>query len=197
MKYNPDIHHRHSIRLKNYDYSSNGLYYITICTQNRAMLFGEIVGQDVGADSISALDTQNSLDSQFAQMHLNDAGEMVENLYRETIRQFKNVIDAKHVIMPNHFHGIIAMDRSKPRTSTTRADMESAPTLSAIIQAFKRYTTIKYVDGVKDGRFTPFNKRIWQRNYYERIIRDETEYLRIWQYIDENPARWEEDKCFG
>ena len=168
MKYNPDIHHRRSIRLKNYDYSSNGIYFITICTQDRAMLFGEIVG----ADSISAL------------MVLNDAGKMIDALYQETMQQFHGVVSAKHIVMPNHIHGIIAIDR---------ADMESAPTLSAIIQSFKRNTTIKYINAVKEGLFPPFNKRVWQRNYFERIIRNEPEHQAKWQYIDENPATWADD----
>ena len=90
--------------------------------------------------------------------------------------------------MPNHFHGIIALER---------ADMESAPTLPMIIQSFKRNTTIEYIRGVKSGLYPPFNKRIWQRNYYERVIRDEDEYLQVWQYIEENPARWTEDEYYG
>jgi REP element-mobilizing transposase RayT len=148
------------------------MYFVTICTQERAALFGDIVG----ADSISA------------RMVLNDAGKMVDDLYQDSISQFSGVASAKHIIMPNHFHGIIAIDR---------ADMESAPTesLSVIIQTFKRNTTIKYINGVKKGQFRPFNKRVWQRNYHDHIIRSESEYLRIWQYIDENPQRWSED-CY-
>ena len=161
MKFNPDIHHRRSIRLGDYDYSSNGMYFVTICTQDRAMLFGEIVG----ADSISA------------QMVLNDAGKMIESLYQDAIHQFYGVASVKHIVMPNHFHGIIAIDRAD--VAIDRADMESAPTLSGVIQSFKRNTTIKYIHAVKEEKFPPFSKRIWQRNYFERIIRDEAEYQRI------------------
>jgi len=171
MKFNPDIHHRRSIRLKKYDYSANGTYFVTICTQDSAMLFGQVVG----ADSISA------------QVVLNNAGKMVETLYQETIHQFSGVTSVKHIVMPNHFHGVVVIGR---------ADMESAPTLPAIIQAFKRNTTIKYINGVKSGIFPPFNKRVWQRNYFERIIRDEDEYKRVCQYIDDNPANWENDKYY-
>ena len=178
MKYDPDIHHRKSIRLKGYDYSSDGMYFVTICTQDRSMLFGEVVG----ADSISA------------RLVLNDAGKMMETLYQDTMHQFHDVSSVKHIIMPNHFHGIIAIARTDD--AIVRADIESAPTtLPAVIQSFKRNTTIKYINAVKEGRLSPFNKRIWQRNYFERIIRDEDEYLRIWQYIDENPVRWKED-CY-
>lgn len=169
MKYNPDIHHRRSIRLKNYDYSSIGMYFVTICTQDSAMLFGEVVG----ADSISA------------QVVLSDAGEMINALYQETICQFHHVASVKHIVMQNHFHGIIVIDR---------ADMESAPTLSTVIQSFKRHTTIKYINAVKEGRVPPFNRRIWQRNYFERIIRSEDEYQAMRRYIDENPMRWKENE---
>jgi len=122
-----------------------------------------------------------------ARVELNDAGKMIENLYHETIKEYQNVTADKYIIMPNHFHGIIAI---------SRADMESAPTLSAIIQSFKRNTTIKYIEGVKAEKYPPFNKKIWQRNYYDRIIRSEDEYCRIWQYIDENPLKWSEDEYF-
>jgi len=172
MKYNPEIHHRRSIRLKGYDYSSSGSYYITICTQDRENLFGDVVG----ADSISAL------------MELNHAGKMIETIYNETIDSYKNITSDIYIIMPNHLHCII---------SISRADIESAPTIGDVMQSFKRNTTIKYINGVKSGIYPPFNKRIWQRDYYEHIIRDEEEYNQKWRYIDENPARWREDEFYN
>ncbi|MCL2397934.1 MAG: hypothetical protein FWC93_07720 [Defluviitaleaceae bacterium] len=161
---------RKAARLEVYDYSSAGAYFITICTQDKAMLFGNIVG----ADSISA------------RMVLNDAGKMIDAVYRETINQFHNATSTTHIVMPNHFHAIIIIDR---------ADIETAPTLSDVTQSFKRNTTIKYIQAVKAGLHPPFNKRIWQRGYHDQIIRNEADYLRIWQYIDENPMRWAED-CY-
>jgi REP element-mobilizing transposase RayT len=71
--------------------------------------------------------------------------------------------------------------------------MESAPTLGTVIQAIKRNTTIKYINAVKNGEVKPFNGKLWQRNYYEHIIRDENEYAKIWKYIDDNPLNWESD----
>jgi len=162
---------RKNIRLKDYNYSNAGMYYVTICTQDKEPLFGDVVG----ADSISA------------RVILNDAGKMIDYLYQETMQQFQNVTSAAYIVMPNHFHGIIAIER---------ADMESAPTLPIIIQSFKRNTTIEYIKGVKSGIYPPFNKRIWQRNYFERVIRDEAEYQRICRYIDENPDRWAEDEYY-
>ena len=87
MKYDPDIHHRKSIRLSDYNYSSNGMYFITICTQERAALFGEVT---VGAGLVSA------------QLVLNNAGEMIERICIETFNNFENAANDKYIVMPNH-----------------------------------------------------------------------------------------------
>ena len=142
---------RKSPRLPGYDYSTNGAYFITICTKEKKPIFGP-----VGADSISA--------------------RMVARTFLDTI----------YTVMPNHFHAIIVIER---------ADMESAPTISQIIQSFKRYSTVEYVKLVKDGTVPPFDEKIWQRSFYDHVIRDEKGYLKIWNYIEGNPSRWEED-CF-
>lgn len=174
MKYNPDIHHRRSIRLKGFDYSSNGAYFITVCTQDRANLFGKVV---VGADLVSA------------QVQLNNAGQMVEDVLINTICSFNGIDLVNHTIMPNHIHFIAIL---------SRADTRSAPTgtISDVVRILKSETTVKYINGVKSGLYSPFNKRIWQRNYHDRIIRDEREYLRICRYIEENPANWIKDEYF-
>jgi REP element-mobilizing transposase RayT len=113
-------------------------------------------------------------------MELNHAGKMIETIYNETINSYKNVTSDICVIMPNHLHCILFI---------SRADIESAPTIGDIMQSFKRNTTIKYINGVKSGIYPPFNKRIWQRDYFEHIIRDKNDYEQRWQYIDENPAK--------
>lgn len=174
VKYNPDIHHRRSIRLKAFDYSQNGAYFITVCTQDRANLFGEVV---VGADLVSA------------HMQLSNAGKMVEDVLIKTIGSF-DVLDLnKYIIMPNHIHCVIFIYGADTRSAPTR-------TVSETIQAFKSITTVEYINGVKSGLYPPFNRRIWQRNYYDRIIRDEDEYRRVCLYIDENPAEWTKDEYF-
>ena len=164
--------HRKQIRLKGYDYSAGGYYFITICTQNRKNILSNVVG----ADSISA------------RIRLNKAGKMINNIYLDLENQFKYIKLHDYVIMPNHIHGIIEI--------CERADMESAPTVNEIIQTFKRYTTIEYIKGVKKGIYQSFYKRIWQRNYYEHVIRNEKEYYKIVEYIQNNPLKWEEDKYF-
>jgi REP element-mobilizing transposase RayT len=75
--------------------------------------------------------------------------------------------------------------------------MESAPTLSQVIQAFKRYTTIQYVKLVKEGRAPSFDQRVWQRSFYDHVLRSEADYQRVWRYIDENPAKWAEDEYYS
>ena len=152
---------RKSTRLKNFDYSTTGAYFVTICTKDRKMLFAP-----VGADSISA--------------------RMIERTFLETIGQYDGVDSPIYVVMPNHFHAIITI---------SRADMESAPTLSEIIQSFKRYSTVEYTKIVKDGKLPPFDKQIWQRSFHDHVIRDKNDYNKIAKYIHENPAVWQYD-CF-
>ena len=170
-----NVYHRRSLRLKNYDYSKTGYYFITICTQNREHLCGEIV------DGVMAL---------------NVAGEMIHSLWFDIMNDFPNIALHEFVIMPNHIHGIIEIvdtvgadsisalyHDEKTNMDSQRAEMDSAPTISTMIQSFKRHTTLQYIKMVKNGTLPPFNKRIWQRNYYEHIIRDDEDYNHIATYI--------------
>lgn len=161
MKYNPNIHHRRSIRLKGYDYSKEGMYFITICTQNRENLFGEIIDN---------------------KMVLNTAGDMIEKIFITLSDEFPQIMLNQYVIMPNHFHAIISINDKK--------------TVGNIVQSFKRQTTIKYINMVKQNLLPPFDKRIWQRNYHEHIIRNNDEYHRIAEYIQNNPTLWKND-CYN
>jgi len=172
MKYNPLIHHRHSIRLKEYDYSSNGAYDVTICTQNREHIWGEIVGATLRGRP-------------------NNPHTIIDKWISETENKFGDIKIDKYVIMPNHIHMIIFLLGEKGESG----DHAGSP-LPRIIEWFKTMTTNEYIRGVKSGIYSPFNKRIWQRGYYEHIIRDKAEYQNKWQYIDENPAKWAEDDYF-
>jgi REP element-mobilizing transposase RayT len=166
-KYNPDIHHRRSIRLRGYDYSQEGLYFVTLCTQNHECLFGEI------ADG---------------EMRLNEIGKMIEKWCAELSHKFQDIILDAHIIMPNHFHAIIVntgtpaavgadlrvcpdMRCPDMRCPDTWGEHAGSP-LHAVVQWFKTMTTNEYIRGVKTLGWQPFNKRVWQRNYYEHIIRD-------------------------
>ena len=168
--YNPNIHKRKSIRLKGYDYSQEGYYFITICTQNRQKILSNIVG----AGPVSA---QN--------INLTYAGKLREKIYLNLKNEFVNIKLHDYVIMPNHIHGIIEIRE--------RADTGPAPTISDIICSFKTRTTGCILKEIKKGKIPPIEKRVWQRNYYEHIIRNEKELYAIIEYIRYNPINWNED----
>ena len=151
---------RKRLRLPNYDYSTTGAYFITVCTKNRKGFFGA-----VGADSISA--------------------RMVERVFRETVREYAGVEAPLCVVMPNHFHALVTI---------TRADMESAPTISMVVQSFKRHSTVEYAKLVKSGETPPFDGQLWQRSFYDHVIRNQTDFDDIYRYIEDNPRRWQEDE---
>lgn len=90
--------------------------------------------------------------------------------------------------MPYRFYAIIIIKRA-------RADIESAPTVSEIMQSFKRHSTIEYINLVKQRLLPPFEKHIWQRSFHDHIIRCDKDYQKIWEYIDTNSMKWEQD-CF-
>jgi len=191
-----NLPNRKSIRLKGYDYSQAGLYFVTICTQNRKYLFGEI---SVGADLCVC-----------PEMKLNDAGKMVKKWYFELENKFNDIKCREMVIMPNHFHCIIenigvpvgADLRVCPNTTNNetisnnekiKGEHTGSP-LRAVVQWFKTMTTNEYIRGVKNKQWQRFDKKLWQRNYWEHIIRNENENYRISKYIIDNPIKWINDK---
>ena len=168
--YNPAIHHRRSIRLKGYDYSQAGLYFITICVENRLLLFGHIEN---------------------GSMILNDAGNMVTTVWNEIPTHYPGFRLHEFVVMPNHFHGIIETVGAGPRACPNHT---SAMSVSDIVHRFKTMSTKRYADGVKAHGWPPFPGRLWQRNYYEHIIRSAQSLNRVREYIVSNPLRWELDR---
>ena len=241
MTYDPAKHHRRSIRLKGYDYSRAGLYFITICTQNRACLFGQIEN---------------------GEMKLNDAGRMVENQWLKLPERFQNIALHEYIVMPNHFHAILEIVGAtlvvapnvvvenhavvpnnvvapnvvaenhvaapnmvvRDNHDTTPNNHDATPnksnhyimgqphimgqpqvmgqpqgiaptgkTVGDMVGAFESITTVEYIRGVKTNNWQPFDKKIWQRNYWEHIIRDERSYLNISEYIINNPSKWDND----
>ena len=185
MKFNPDIHHRRSIRLQNYDYSQSGLYFVTICVNYRLAIFGQIMD---------------------GEMQLSDAGIIVKNTWLDLVNHVSNVKLHEFVVMPNHFHGIIEIvgAGSKPAQHDDnlsngnlryeRAGLEPAPTkdLSEIIRQFKTFSA-RRINQLQNSIGAP----VWQRNFHEHIIRNETDYLRIANYVQTNPLRWNEDCYFA
>ncbi|WP_417383863.1 transposase [Gimesia sp.] len=164
-----DIPRRKEIRLPGYDYSQAGFYFLTICTQHRLCLFGKILAGDL--------------------VH-NDAGKMIQRWWKKLEQKFPEIILHDSVVMPNHVHGIIQIQRSKEESR------EEAPSVATMIQWFKTMSMNEYIQGVKQQEWRPFSKRLWQRNYYEHIIRDEDSYHEIVEYIRSNPQNWGKDKYY-
>jgi len=219
VPYDPQKHHRRSIRLKGYDYASPGAYFVTICTQGHVCLFGDVV--DDG-------------------MVLNAAGRMVQAVWECIPERFPNVQSDAYAIMPNHFHAIIVLNdiprspaprspcgddpcgcpdadlapipkpsrrgnpcgcpdagttpRAGTRPAPTNPEAARRPTLGDVVGVFKSITTHEYIMGVRERGWSPFDGRLWQRNYWEHIIRNDTSYRRIYDYTEHNPALWEEDQ---
>ena len=223
MKYNPQIHHRRSIRLQGYDYSQNGAYFITLCTHNRECLFGQI---------------------QNGQMILNEYGKMVEQCWNNLSNHYDNIELDAYVIMPNHFHGIILITDNVDNVDNVRAIRElpihelpihelpihelpihelpihelprqrkhELPIHELPIhelprqqqkqrqQQRRKMLLPKIVGRFKTNSAKQINQMrntpgisVWQRNYYEHIIRDEKSLENIRNYIINNPAKWQDD----
>ena len=203
MSQDPNYFHRRSIRLKGYDYAQEGLYFITICVQNRECFFGDITvgaypcGRPFGDDGRPYIDGENvqndiSLNGQpqghAPTMRMNDAGEMVQKQWLALTDRFTNVQLHEFVVMPDHFHGILEIVPDVGANPCGRPTINK--TVGDMVDAFKSITTVEYIRGVKTMGWTPFNGKLWQRNYYEHIIRDYDAFVRISEYIRENPEKW-------
>ena len=173
-------YHRRSIRLKGYDYSENGYYFVTICIQGKLKLFWN---------------TENKI---------NEKGLMIDFWFGEISNHFGNVKIDEYVIMPDHIHFILVIKNYLGRTHRSARTLnqsnkivgvdrcvdpinENKKILGNLIQWFKTMTTNEYIKNVKINNWPHFEKRLWQRNFYERIIRSEKEYLIIKKYIKDNP----------
>lgn len=189
MKYDPNKHHRHSTRLKQYDYTASGAYFITLCTHQRECLFGEIVD---------------------GSMQLNPLGLVVEAHWQNLSKYHPRLRLDEFVVMPNHMHGILFLvnevdpavgagfgDHLDGLTDNTLA--KPAPTdaalltqghsISEIIRGFKTFSA-RQINQIRHIKGVP----VWQRNYYDRIIRNEASLQQIRQYIQNNPLSWQQDQ---
>ncbi len=154
---------RHSIRLRHFDYSIPGAYFVTICIQKRECLLGQI---------------------KEGQVYMSSAGSMVEAWWAELPRKYPEARIDAHITMPNHVHGIILLGEQAPGEPLT---------LPKAVHWFKTMTTNAYLRGIKQEGWTPFSGRLWQRGYFERVIRSADELHAIREYILLNPIRWERD----
>jgi len=160
---------RKNIRLHGYDYSYPGIYFVTICTANRERLFGTIHA---------------------GRMCLNDSGKIVSGTWKKLPQRFPCVALDAFVVMPNHVHGIVLLHRRRSNTQTGAAS--SAPTqpaaLGDILRTFKSESAIR-VNAILKRTARP----IWQRNYFEYIIRSTSSLDKIRLYIRDNPSHWDSD----
>ena len=183
MTFDPEKHHRRSIRLRNYDYSQPGAYFVTICTYQKRPWFGEIKN---------------------GQMYLNQLGKIVADEWLKTCKIRPNFQLDEWVIMPNHFHGIVIINdysgddqslgaRDAPLDLGARdAPLQQKPnSLSSCIAGFKSAVT-KRINLLRQNTDTP----IWQRNYYESILRDEKYLAVVREYIINNPKNWTNDRDY-
>ncbi len=192
MKYNPDIHHRRSVRLKGYDYSLAGVYFITICALNKECLFGRIADDGRGTKFCAPT----------------DAGKIAGQCWREIPTHYPNVLLDEFIVMPNHVHGLIAIENNKsisvsvgvqnfeplqiepPQIEKVNQFQKIIPqSIGAIIRGYKIGVT-------KWMRSNTNIYQVWQRNYYEHVVRNDRELNSIREYINYNPANWKTDDEF-
>jgi len=162
-----DMPQRRSIRLPDYDYAQPGAYFVTIVAHQHLCIFGKI--------------TDGRVD-------LSDIGKIVEETWHEIPEHFPNVINEPVVIMPNHMHGVIVIQGQSSRATRGSPLRNDPAALGVIIGAFKSTVTrkIRRIKGYE-------HYQVWQRNYYEHVIRDEADFQRALDYIEANPQNWEND----
>jgi len=176
MPYHPDRHHRRSIRLPEYDYAGAGAYFVTVCASGHGCLFGEV------RDGI---------------MVLNRIGEMARDCWSAIPHHFDDVVLDQFVVMPNHIHGIVVMcdggvSEATHMRATHASPLRAGPpprSLGAVVGSFKSAVTSR-VNELRGNAGCP----VWQRNYFERVIRNERELAAIREYIANNPAKWAMDR---
>ncbi len=156
---------RKSPRIPGYDYALAGAYRVTVTVDDRTNRFGHV---------------------EDARMCLNEAGALVEMVWKRVPERFNSVELDTFVVMPNHFHGILFLG----------VDPDSEPpSLITIMQAFKSETTIEYGRRVKAGKFPRYNRALWHRSFHDRIIRDERILGLARDYVADNPRKWYESNA--
>ncbi len=182
--YNPEVHKRRSIRLQDYDYTQDGMYFITICCHQKLHYFGEVLNYE---------------------MHLNDLGEIAKEYWLAIPQHFPKVQLHEFVIMPNHIHGIIEFVGAKNFSPNIEKDHSienfnrakdltplrgTSKTIGSVVRGYKVGVTkwIRQNTSITD---------IWQRNYFEHIIRNDNSFNTIREYIMTNPEKWPQDKFYS
>lgn len=160
---------RKSPRLPNYDYSQAGLYFLTLCTKGKAPLFGRVC---VGGGALDA-----------PKVELSQYGAVIERWLADCAGKYEDLAILKHVVMPNHVHVIVEL-RGGPSRAPAPTQSRANERIPGFVSGMKRLTN--RCCGVA----------LWQRGYYDHVIRNDADFLRVWNYIDTNPAKWAEDEYF-
>lgn len=174
---------RQTNRLREYDYSQNGLYFITICTNNHENLFGSIIS---------------------SKMILNETGNIVDKCWNEIPKHFSFIKLLDYVIMPNHLHGLLEIDLSgidtfvenknngcQDRAKNISPLHGTSQTIGSVVRGFKIGVTKWYRKNIMKEYI------VWQRNYHDHIVRNEISHNKIANYIIDNPQKWEIDKFYN
>ena len=156
-----DFPNRKKNRLKDFDYGQMGYYFVTLCTQNRKHIFKI---ESVGNDRRVVPKVKNQI--------IHRCIEKIEN-------EFGNVKFDKYVIMPDHLHFIINI-----------TERHAGRSLQDIMRSFKAMSTNEYIKGIKNNNLPAFDKKLWQKSYYDHVIRNEQDYREIWEYIENNPLKY-------
>ena len=160
--------------MRDFDYTQSGYYFVTICTHERQCVLGNIID---------------------GRALLSNAGKIASDCWQDLANHYAHIDLDEFVVMPNHLHGIIVLSDSGEAVNAQgpRAGFKPAPTrrhsLSEIIRAFKTFSG-RRINRIRNRTGEP----VWQRNYYERVIRNEKTLLAAREYIVNNPAKWSEDK---
>ena len=173
---------KNSLRLKNFNYRKPCFYFITVCVNQQLCLFGKVMDK---------------------KLELNNAGKMIAKVFVNLPKYFNNTIIDTYIVMPNHFHGILSLDYAagaslcgRPQLKTdiwpeNKVDLApSGLSVSEIIGRFKSFTTIQYINGVENQSWKPFYEKLWQRGYYDRVVRNKKELFAMRKYICNNPLKW-------
>lgn len=187
MNNNSIIKSRKNLRLKEYDYSQNGMYFITICTKNRKNILCKISSEKEAKDIVG----------NDALVVPSEIGKFIINCWNNISKINTNILTYDFVLMPNHIHGIIFITEQDGVCEINKKygfeilERRGRRSLQSIIKDFKSVTTRKY------NEIFPVKNELWQKSYYEHIIRNEKELLQIQKYILENPLKWNLDKYYN
>ncbi|MCK4730578.1 MAG: transposase [Candidatus Aenigmarchaeota archaeon] len=177
---------RKNNRLRNYNYSDNGWYFVTICSRGRKNIFVEINNKYVGEGLAPSRD--NTPVQYKDNIKLSKIGKIIDKQWNDIPNQYDNIELDEYIIMPNHIHGIMIVDNQVE----LREGASPSPTICDVIRSFKSKSSLEYLKYIKQNNLD-ISGKIWQRSFYDHIIRNERSLDAVREYISNNPENWEQD----